>query len=205
VLATVVGYIAVVYPVLIVLGMAYKRLTAPGFDVAGKHVVVTGGSQGLGMSVAARYAKAGANVTLLARTKSKLEAAQAKIQAEIKTVAGAGNVHWVSCDVGDEAKVKAAMAESVKEHGKDVDILVCSAGSARPGYFSEMDRNTQVPDGHQLLWDSQCNPRRHSIHDQARRGPHCLDQLCSVLCADDWLFCVLPVKVCAPRLGRLLA
>jgi len=141
-LASVVGHIAVVYPVLIVLGMLYKRLTAPGFNVAGKHVVVTGGSQGLGMSVAARYAKAGANVTLLARTKSKLEAAQAKIQADLKGNAGAGNVHWVSCDVGNEAKVKAAMAESVTVHGKEVDILVCSAGSARPGYFSEMDMDT---------------------------------------------------------------
>ena len=119
--------------------MVYKRLTAPGFDVKGKHVVVTGGSEGLGKAIATRYVKAGANVTLLARTESKLKAAQLAIQAEVANVVGDGNVHWVSSDVSDEAKMKAALAAAVKFHNHEVDILICSAGSARPGYFTEME------------------------------------------------------------------
>ena len=43
-----------------------------------------------------------------------------------------------SVDVSDRAQVQAAMAAAVDERGP-VDILVCSAGLAQPGYFEQLD------------------------------------------------------------------
>lgn len=40
--------------------------------IAGRHVVVTGGSQGIGMWAAVRAAQLGANVTIMARNQAQL-------------------------------------------------------------------------------------------------------------------------------------
>jgi short-subunit dehydrogenase len=56
----------------------------------------------------------------MARTHSKLEAAVADI-AKVATA----KVHWISCDVGDEDKVNAAMQESVDVHGGEIDVCHC--------------------------------------------------------------------------------
>jgi NAD(P)-dependent dehydrogenase (short-subunit alcohol dehydrogenase family) len=58
----------------------YTLATAPGFRVAGRHVVITGGSSGLGLAIAKQYARAGAMVTILARNDAKLAAAKREIE-----------------------------------------------------------------------------------------------------------------------------
>jgi NADPH:quinone reductase-like Zn-dependent oxidoreductase len=44
----------------------------PSFDYNNKHVIVTGGSSGIGLECAKIYAKRGANVTIVARDQVKL-------------------------------------------------------------------------------------------------------------------------------------
>ena len=72
-------------------------------SAAGRTVVITGGSQGLGLATATAYAQAGANVAILARRAEPLEQARASI-AEVS----AAQVLPVVCDVSSAADLQAA-------------------------------------------------------------------------------------------------
>jgi len=98
-----------------------------------QHVLVTGGSSGIGLAIARRAARAGARLSLVARGKERLAAAQAELQA----APGSAAVFTASADVSVAAEVTAALAAAERAHGP-VDVLVCSAGWARPGYFEEV-------------------------------------------------------------------
>lgn len=94
------------------------------FCLKGKTAVITGGSGALGLAMAQGLAEYGANIVLLARTKSKLDEAVAAIEATgAKAMA-------VSCDTMVEADCERAVEETVKAFGS-VDILVAAAGIAR--------------------------------------------------------------------------
>lgn len=95
----------------------------------GRTVVVTGGSQGLGLATAIAYAKAGASVAILARRPEPLEKARAEIAA-----AGGGKVAAIVCDVSSAADIIRAHAEVVAALGP-VDVLVNNAGKAQAGAF----------------------------------------------------------------------
>jgi NAD(P)-dependent dehydrogenase (short-subunit alcohol dehydrogenase family) len=95
----------------------------------GRNVIVTGGSQGLGLATAVAYAKAGANVAILARRPDPLEEARAQIAA-----VSSGKVCAVACDVASAADLERAHAEVVKAIG-EVDILVNNAGKAQAFAF----------------------------------------------------------------------
>ncbi|CAK0791348.1 unnamed protein product, partial [Prorocentrum cordatum] len=60
-------------------------LRRPRIKVSGKHVVITGGSQGLGKALALLCVQRGARVTIVARTASKLEEACAEIGQAART------------------------------------------------------------------------------------------------------------------------
>ncbi len=102
-------------------------------DWASAHVVITGGSSGIGEALALRLAPTGARLTLLARGRERLDAvARAAIDA------GAGASLGLPCDVADQAQVQATIEAAVGAHGP-VDVLVTSAGITRPGRFLELD------------------------------------------------------------------
>ena len=93
------------------------------------HVIVTGGSQGLGRSVAALLAERGDRVSLIARDPAQLRDAAASMR---------GQVAWRAADVTKRAELDRAIAELVAQSGP-CDVLVASAGASRPGYFTELD------------------------------------------------------------------
>lgn len=81
-------------------GMLFRRSKCHNF--ADKHVVITGGSQGIGLALAEELSKAGARLTLIARSNSKLASAKATIiKQRPETV-----VHTVSTDVTDFDSVR---------------------------------------------------------------------------------------------------
>lgn len=106
-------------------------------DWQGKHVVVTGGSSGIGEAVAVAAAARGADLTLLARGPERLAAVADAIAAG----APASRVAGIPCDVSDHKAVRATFATAVAERGP-VDVLVCSAGITLPGRFLEADDET---------------------------------------------------------------
>lgn len=95
----------------------------------GRHVVVTGGSSGLGRSVAALFAARGDSVSLVARDPVRLAAAAASMT---------GRVDRRAADVTDPAALEAAVADLVQRSGP-CDVLIAAAGGSRPGRFAELD------------------------------------------------------------------
>jgi 3-dehydrosphinganine reductase len=99
---------------------------------AGRHAVITGGSSGIGLATAHALGRRGCRVTIVARRPELLEAAVAEL-----TASGV-DADSASLDVADRQAVEAVFAGITAERGP-IDILICSAGVARPGYFSELD------------------------------------------------------------------
>jgi 3-dehydrosphinganine reductase len=108
--------------------------THPPLSLRDQHVLITGGSSGIGLALARQSAAAGARVSLIARDPVKLAAAQAAVSA---AAGGAARVFTVSADVAVEREGLEALAAAERVHGP-VDILITSAGVARPGYFEEV-------------------------------------------------------------------
>lgn len=100
----------------------------------GKHVVVTGGSSGIGYAIAKRALEDGASVTLVARNVEKLQKAKASLLEESSYLLDA--VHVKSADVSDAIAITAAIRDS--QERKPIDILVCNAGVIFPGLIDEV-------------------------------------------------------------------
>lgn len=92
-------------------------------DFAGKVVMVTGGSLGMGRACVERFAKGGARVLAVANDIAPL--------ADVAAAAG-GAVHGFLGDVRRAADMEAAAAEAASRFG-GIDILVCCAGIQRYG------------------------------------------------------------------------
>ena len=105
--------------------------------VGGKVVLVTGGSSGIGLAAAKKFAEAGAITIICARDEDKLVTAK----DEISEFAGPdAKVHTYSVDISDEAGCKAFVAWLNEQFG-GVDFLINNAGrSIRRAIESSYDR-----------------------------------------------------------------
>jgi NAD(P)-dependent dehydrogenase (short-subunit alcohol dehydrogenase family) len=92
-------------------------------DIAGKVVVVTGAAQGIGRTLALGLAAEGARVAVLARDRKRAQL----VTGEIGELAGAPPALALEADVGDEAAVIEAAAETDRAWGR-VDALINNAG-----------------------------------------------------------------------------
>lgn len=91
--------------------------------LAGRGAVVTGASRGIGATVAATLAEAGAGIVLAARSEEQIGARASELRAR-------GLQAWpVRCDVSDPGSV-AELAAAATERLGSVDILVNNAGVA---------------------------------------------------------------------------
>jgi len=100
--------------------------TTPSMRLDDRRALVTGGSKGLGFASAVALASAGADVTLIARTKAEVEEAAAAIRD------GGGKAAGVAIDITDVENT----AEWVSSQAP-FNILVNNAGTNRPGPFVE--------------------------------------------------------------------
>jgi NAD(P)-dependent dehydrogenase (short-subunit alcohol dehydrogenase family) len=103
------------------------------FRLDGRVAIVTGGSKGLGKSMAAALAGAGANVVVVSRHREEAQAAAEAIQTGAKRDCLA-----VEADVAESAGVDHIVRETLTRFGK-VDILVNNAGINRRAAIENLD------------------------------------------------------------------
>ena len=90
---------------------------------------ITGASRGIGLAIALRAARDGANIAIAAKTAAphpKLEGTIHTAAAEIEK--GGGKALAIVCDVREEAQVAAAIARTVETFG-GIDIVVNNASA----------------------------------------------------------------------------
>ncbi|BCO48846.1 SDR family oxidoreductase [Mycobacterium intracellulare] len=90
-------------------------------ELAGKRILLTGASSGIGEAAAEQFAREGATVVVVARRQELLDALAERI-----TTAG-GDATAIACDVSDMDAVDALVADVEKRLG-GVDILINNAG-----------------------------------------------------------------------------
>jgi 3-oxoacyl-[acyl-carrier protein] reductase len=96
--------------------------------IAGRTMMVTASSSGIGKQCALALAREGARVVMCARTPSKL----ADAAAEVAAIAGPANVLAVPADLGNGASIDALCAEALQRFGA-IDGLAFIGGSPRRG------------------------------------------------------------------------
>lgn len=99
-----------------------------------QHVLITGGSSGIGLALACQAAASGARLSLIARNPGKLAAASAHVRTAAPSTP---QIFTAPADVADQSALTAAIRAAEAVHGP-VDVLMTSAGVAHPGYFAEI-------------------------------------------------------------------
>jgi len=114
--------------------------------LAGRAAIVTGGSKGVGLAVAKRFAASGADVAIMARGREGLDQALAAIGT-----AARARVTAFQGDVAVPADLARLHAETVRAFGK-IDILVNNAGTSRTGPFEQITDDLWREDFDQKLF-----------------------------------------------------
>lgn len=105
--------------------------TGRAIDFAGRTVVITGGSRGLGLVLARRFAAEGARLCLMARDIGELERARDELAST------GADVMIVRCDIRRRADVRACV-DQLLERWPGVDVLVNNAGVIQVGPLEHM-------------------------------------------------------------------
>jgi short-subunit dehydrogenase len=105
------------------------------YDVAGRRVLVTGASSGIGAGLAEAFAKAGATVGLVARRADRL----AEVLERCRRHSPSSRM-WVA-DLAQHAAVDALAVDAMSELG-GVDVLVNNAGIPKRRHVTALDAAT---------------------------------------------------------------
>jgi NAD(P)-dependent dehydrogenase (short-subunit alcohol dehydrogenase family) len=141
---------------------AVSRLMRDDFSFAGKSVLITGGSRGLGLAIARRIAAEGGRVALLARDEDELQRACAELRAL------GGEALPVVCDLLDHGQALGAI-ETVVDHFGAIDVLINNAGIIEVGPLENMRRG-DFEKSMQLHFWAPFNLIRQTIPHMQRAG-----------------------------------
>ncbi|XP_030376132.1 3-ketodihydrosphingosine reductase [Scaptodrosophila lebanonensis] len=133
--------IAILVHILIFIFVMGKRPKS----IVGRHVVVTGGSKGIGLSLAVECAMKGANVTVIARDEKMLSGAVALM--ELIRQRPEQRFQYRSLDIGGDYVEVARVLSEVEESLGDIYMLINCAGFAICGVFESVS----VADTHKLM------------------------------------------------------
>ncbi|MGI8820192.1 MAG: SDR family NAD(P)-dependent oxidoreductase [Chthoniobacterales bacterium] len=109
------------------------RGIAPRFSWAGKVVLITGSSRGLGLVLARQLCALGGRVVLLARDQVELQRAHDELAQT------GGDVSMLPCDLLDQAQCEHAIRDVVRHYGR-LDVLINNAGTIEVGPLAHMER-----------------------------------------------------------------
>jgi len=119
--------------------LAYDKLLRPRYKFRGKHVLITGGTKGLGAALAKSLAvDHQASVTICARTPADVAATAKEIREaiQLRSAAHVGRIQGFPCDVANPESV-AKLIESAEESFGNISVLICCAGTSLTGEFLE--------------------------------------------------------------------
>lgn len=111
-------------------GIGVDHTTAsPLFDIAGKRVLVTGGTRGIGSGIVRQLIAAGARVAFCSEDAEGVARARGMF----------GDALGFVCDVRDDAAL-AELVTAIKSNFDGLDALVCNAGiTGTPGGFADLE------------------------------------------------------------------
>jgi NAD(P)-dependent dehydrogenase (short-subunit alcohol dehydrogenase family) len=98
-------------------------------EFRGKNVLITGGGRGIGKRLALGFARLGARIALISRSKAELDIAHIEIEQ------AGGNALRIKADVADPEQMVLAVDRARVVFGSTIDILICAA--VTPGPFGE--------------------------------------------------------------------
>lgn len=108
---------------------AYSGVSVAGGSLRGKHVVVTGGTGGIGFAIAKRFLDEGCDVTITGRSKEKLESSSKRLEnGDCK-----GKVGYAVMDQMNSTGINNALGDILKN---EIDIWVNCAG-----IFTDVDKS----------------------------------------------------------------
>jgi NAD(P)-dependent dehydrogenase (short-subunit alcohol dehydrogenase family) len=114
-----------------------KEGTIRRFDLSGRKAIVTGGSRGIGKSIALGLAEAGAEICVVSRV--QVEAAQS-LASQLREM-GRLQSFAIQADVSNRESIESVVHQVIERWGK-IDVLVNNAGISIGGpaeSFSESD------------------------------------------------------------------
>lgn len=95
----------------------------------GKTIFITGGSRGIGLAIAKRAAKDGANITIAAKTSDPHPKLPGTIHSAVKEIEQCGGKGLaIQMDIRDEQSVQSAINKTVETFG-GIDILINNASA----------------------------------------------------------------------------
>ena len=101
-------------------------------DLTGRAAIITGGSKGIGLAVATRFAASGADVAIVARGRAGLDEAAKAIEKTAR-----GKVLALQGDVAVASDISRTYEQAVQAFGK-LDIVMNNAGESRTAPFEKI-------------------------------------------------------------------
>lgn len=142
--------LAVLLPV-VLFSMSFLRRKR-AFVVDGRTVLITGGSQGLGLSLARKLAARGANIVIVARDQSKLTAALGSIHSSAVSPTTQRFLS-LSYDLTSPNSAPEILAKITEwNNGGPPDIVWCCAGFCIPSFFADASITTLREQMDTLYW-----------------------------------------------------
>jgi short-subunit dehydrogenase len=110
----------------------FRKRRADAFELAGKVVLITGGSRGLGLVMARQLAEQGAKLAICARHADQLQRAEDELRSR------GAEVLALACDLTERTDAERLITEVTDHYGR-IDVLINNAGIIQGGPLENME------------------------------------------------------------------